>query len=159
MLQTHEVEHLVEGGATMLNRAINTTPPSADTVASLATTRQCRKKKSESAFTSWQLVNYASNSDYDDHGRMFIMRHKANSMTASNPTNTSNSEDVWFVDSGASNHMTSHEDWFWELRKPEQPDYVETRMTQFTPFSMSVMSHSGKKVTKPTSRTSCMSWQ
>ena len=35
-------------------------------------------------------------------------------------------KDVWFVDSGTSNHMTSHEDWFWDLRKPEQPGYVET---------------------------------
>ena len=44
-------------------------------------------------------------------------------MKASNPTNTSSSENVWFVDSGASNHMMSHEDWFRDLRKPKQPDY------------------------------------
>ena len=47
-------------------------------------------------------------------------------MTTSNPTNTSKPEDVWFVDSGASNHMTSHEDWLKELRKLERPAYVET---------------------------------
>ena len=47
-------------------------------------------------------------------------------MTASNLTNTSKPEDVWFVDSGASNHMTSHEDWLKELRKLERPAYVET---------------------------------
>ena len=88
---------------------------------------ECRKKKSESVITSRQLTNYASNADYDDRGKMFVVRHKENSMTGSNPTNTSNLEDVWFVDSGASNHMTSHEDWFWELRKPERPDYLETR--------------------------------
>ena len=57
---------------------------------------------------------------------MFVMRHKANSMTASHPTKTSKSEDVWFVDSSTSNHMMPHEDWFQDLRKPERPDYVET---------------------------------
>ena len=29
---------------------------------------ECIKKKCESAFTSRQLTNYATNSDYDDHG-------------------------------------------------------------------------------------------
>ena len=79
---------------------------------------------------------------------MFVLWYRANSMKASNPTNTSSSENVWFVDSGASNHMMSHEDWFRELRKPEQPNYVG--MKQFTPFRMSAMSHSGKMVNKPT---------
>ena len=46
-------------------------------------------------------------------------------MTASNLTITSNLEDVWFIDLGASNHMMSHEDWFGELQKPERPEYVE----------------------------------
>ena len=46
-------------------------------------------------------------------------------MTASNPTSTSNSEDTWFVDSGSSNHMTFHEDWFQELWKPERPGYLK----------------------------------
>ena len=36
------------------------------------------------------------------------------------PTSTSS------LDSRASNHMTSHEDWFWELRKLDQHGYVET---------------------------------
>ena len=54
------------------------------------------------------------------------MRHRANSMSASTSTSASNLEDVWFVFSGASNHMTSHQEWFRELREPERPDYVET---------------------------------
>ena len=41
--------------------------------------------------------------------------HRANSMSASTSTGASNPEDVWFVDSGASNHMTSHEEWFEDL--------------------------------------------
>ena len=47
-------------------------------------------------------------------------------MIASNPANTSNLEDVCFVNFGASKHMRSHEDWFRDLRKPERPGYVET---------------------------------
>ena len=74
-----------------------------------------------------QLRNYATNSDYNDHATMFVMRHKAHSMSAQHLTNTSSSKDVWFVDSRASNHMASHEDWFRELRKPDQPKYIKTR--------------------------------
>ena len=55
-------------------------------------------------------------------------------MTTSNMTNTSNSEDVWFVDSSASNHMKSHEDLFLELRKPERPSYVETKDDTIQPI-------------------------
>ena len=31
-----------------------------------------------------------------------------------------------FIDSGASNHITSHAGWFRELPKPNRPSYVET---------------------------------
>ena len=54
------------------------------------------------------------------------MRHRGNSMSASTSTSALNLEDVWFVDSGASNHMKTHQEWIWELREPERPDYVET---------------------------------
>ena len=55
------------------------------------------------------------------------MRHKAHSMLAHDLTSTSSSEDAWFVDSGASNHMTSHDNWFRELHKLDRLGYVETR--------------------------------
>jgi hypothetical protein len=83
----------------------------------------------ESASTSRQLTNYAHNSDYEDRGGMyarnsncggmFMMKHRANSMSASTSNSALKPEDVWFVDSGASNHMTSHKEWFL--------GYVETR--------------------------------
>jgi hypothetical protein len=53
------------------------------------------------------------------------MKHEAHSMSAFATTSASTPNSVWFVNSGASNHMTSHEDWFRELRKPERPRYVE----------------------------------
>ena len=55
-----------------------------------------------------------------------MMKHRAKSMSASTSTSALNTEEVWFVDSGASNHMTSHKEWFRELRELERPGYVET---------------------------------
>ena len=87
----------------------------------------CRKKKNESASTSGQLTNYATNSEYDDYGGLFIMRHSVNSMLAFGPTNTSNLEIAWFVDSSASNHMTSLQEWFRDLQELDCLGYVETK--------------------------------
>ena len=39
--------------------------------------------------------------------------------------NLSTKDDVWYVDLGASNHMTSRGEWFRELKDPESPGYVE----------------------------------
>ena len=33
---------------------------------------------------------------------------------------------VWYVDSGASNHMTSHGEWFKDMQTLQSPGYVET---------------------------------
>ena len=54
---------------------------------------------------------------------MFIMKYDTNSMEAS----TSTQEKVWFVDSGASNHITNHEEWFESLKKLEKSRFMETR--------------------------------
>ena len=72
---------------------------------------ECRKRRSESASTSRQLTNYVVNAEYVDYSGLFVMRHRENSMMASNSSNfasTSNSEHAWFLNSGASHHMTSH---------------------------------------------------
>jgi hypothetical protein len=37
-----------------------------------------------------------------------------------------NKENVWYVDSGASNHMRGHSEWFEKLKKPKIPGYVQT---------------------------------
>ena len=36
-------------------------------------------------------------------------------------------ENVWYVDSSASNHMTGHGKWFKEMQTLEKLGYVETR--------------------------------
>ena len=40
---------------------------------------------------------------------------------------TSGSKEVWYVHFRASNHMTSHQEWFSFLKKLEQPGAVETK--------------------------------
>ena len=55
-----------------------------------------------------------------------MMRHKENPMLVSDLIDTLNSKDVWFVNIGASNHMTSHGEWFHDLWTPDHPSYVET---------------------------------
>ena len=64
------------------------------------------------------------------------MKHKANSMKKS----TSKPNEVWYIDSGASNHMMSHEEWFSYLKKPEQPGFVETGDDTHIRSNMSVKS-------------------
>ena len=49
------------------------------------------------------------------------MKHGENSMKKTTPK----SDEVWYVDSGALNHMTSHEEWFSYLEKPEQLEVVK----------------------------------
>ena len=46
-------------------------------------------------------------------------------MSAFDSTSTSNSEEVCFVDFGASHHMPSHQEWFHDLRTSDRPDYIE----------------------------------
>jgi hypothetical protein len=42
-------------------------------------------------------------------------------------TNVSrNADNVWYVDSGASNHMTYHGEWFRDVKNLEKLGYLET---------------------------------
>ena len=54
---------------------------------------------------------------------MFVVQHVMNVVVE----NVSKCGDTMrYVDSGASNHMTSHGECFEEMKKPEKPRYVET---------------------------------
>jgi hypothetical protein len=48
------------------------------------------------------------------------MQHMANSMIRGVSDNN-----VWYVDSGASNHMTSHGEWFRNTKDLKTPRFVE----------------------------------
>ena len=48
-------------------------------------------------------------------GLAFVMKHNPNSMKMS----TSKTNEVWYVDFAALNHMTNHKEWFLTLEKSE----------------------------------------
>ena len=50
------------------------------------------------------------------------MQHMMNAVIS----DVSTKDDVWYVYSGASNHMKSQGEWFREMKDPESPGYVET---------------------------------
>ena len=52
----------------------------------------------------------------------FCDETRSNSMKHTNPK----LDEVWYVDSGASNHMTCHKEWFSYLEKLMQPGVVAT---------------------------------
>jgi hypothetical protein len=51
-----------------------------------------------------------------------VTRHEANSVKRNAPS----SEEVWYLDSSASNHMTRHKERFSCLEKPKNPEVVST---------------------------------
>ena len=95
----------VEGGAILLNQAAKTARLNANTVENLVTMKRGVERRNVNRHRP--LTNYAMNSNYDDHGRMFVMRRKVHSMLAPSPTNTPALENVWFSDSGEKNQWYS----------------------------------------------------
>ena len=63
-----------------------------------------------------QQSNYASSSNQNDSEWLFVMQHMINSMSIDVSTL---GENVRYVDSGASNHMTGHGEWFKEMQNLE----------------------------------------
>ncbi len=66
-----------------------------------------------------QQGNYASTSNQGDE-QLFVMQHMANLMIGGVSDNN-----VWYVDFGASNHMTSHGEWFKNTQDLKTPWFVE----------------------------------
>ena len=69
-----------------------------------------------------QRSHYAEDSGRTGNGSVFVTKHEANSMKQTTPK----PDEVWYVDSGASNHMTSHKEWFSYLEERTQPGVVAT---------------------------------
>ena len=73
--------------------------------------RDCRDKR--------QQNNYASTSkNADEPERLLVMQHMLNTVSANA---SKRGDDVWYVDSGASNHMTSHVEWFRDMQSLDNP--------------------------------------
>ena len=81
------------------------------------------KKQNDIMNGKLQQGNYASSSRQGDNKNehVFMVQHMTNSVTSAEESN-----DVWYVDSGASNHMTGHAEWMQNARKMEKPGFVET---------------------------------
>ena len=84
--------------------------------------KDCYKKQVDIRSGKLQHGNYASSSHDDCSKKLFAMQQKMHSTTMQDDMR----DDVWYVDSGASNHMTSRGNWFKELDAMRTPGYVET---------------------------------
>jgi len=67
-----------------------------------------------------QQGNYASTSNQGDE-QLFVIQHMANSMLGGVLNNN-----VWYVNSRASNHMTIHGEWFRNTKDLKTPGFKET---------------------------------
>jgi hypothetical protein len=72
--------------------------------------KNCYQRKHDERNGKLQQDNYASTSNQGDE-YLFFMQHMANSMIRGVSDNN-----VWYVNSRASNHMTSHGEWFRDTR-------------------------------------------
>ena len=66
-------------------------------------------------------MHYAGKGDQAKTDSALVMKHKANQMGV----RTTKLEEVWYIDSEASNHMMNHVEWFSSMEKLEQPGVVK----------------------------------
>jgi hypothetical protein len=85
---------------------------------------ECYKKQNDEKRGKRQQNNYASTSEECDKDGAFVVQHETTAMAKC--SQRCNEEVMWYVDSGASNHMTGHKNWFESLREPEIPGYIQT---------------------------------
>ncbi len=82
--------------------------------------KNCYQREHDARNEKLQKGNYASTSNEGDE-QVFVMQHMANSMIGVVSNNN-----VWYVDSRASNHMTSHGEWFKNTKDLKTPGFVQT---------------------------------
>ena len=84
----------------------------------------CYKKQNDIKSGKLQQSNYASSSGHGDdkNEHIFVMQQMVNSMI----DNAVDCKNVWFVNLGASSHMTNHGEWFSDVRNLEKQGYVKT---------------------------------
>ncbi len=82
--------------------------------------KNCYQREHDAWNGKLQQGNHASTSNQGDE-QLFVMQHMVNSMIGGVLDNN-----VWYVDSRASNHMTSHGEWFIDTKDLKTPGFVET---------------------------------
>jgi hypothetical protein len=68
--------------------------------------KNCYQKEHDAHNRKLQQENYPSINNQGDE-QLFVMQHMTNSMIGDVSDNN-----VWYVDYGTSNNMTSHREWF-----------------------------------------------
>ena len=94
-------------GRPFLRRGATEEPKAVETTRLLADIVECKATKEENFYKKQsdqdqQRTHFSCTSDHGKLDPAFVMRHCKNSMEAS----TSQQDEVWYVDSGGSNHMT-----------------------------------------------------
>ena len=83
--------------------------------------KECRRKQNDIRSGKLPQSNYAS-TEYEGSSRSDQLL----AMTHVMSTNMQESADDWYIDSGASNHMTAHAEWFTTLEPVKALSYVFT---------------------------------
>ncbi|MCO5599573.1 hypothetical protein L7F22_053679 [Adiantum nelumboides] len=92
-----------------------------------------------------QQNNYVSTStNNDDAERLLVMQHMSNIVSKS--VSTMQDDNVWYVDSGASNHMTGRGEWFKSMHTLQNAGYVQTRDDTAHPIAHIEYKKNGKLV-------------
>jgi len=100
--------------------------------------KNCYQREHDARIGKLQQGNYASTSNQGDE-QLFVMQHMENSMIGGVSDNN-----VWYVNSRASNHMTSHGEWFKDTKNLKTPGFVKTSddtthpITQIAKVSLSM---------------------
>ena len=82
---------------------------------------ECYKQQNDERREKGEQNNYASTSEKAENSGAFVVQHEMASMTENVGMDK---ENVWYVDSSASNHMTRHSKWFQKLKTQKIPSYV-----------------------------------
>lgn len=83
--------------------------------------RDCLERKVSGKREQGSYASTSSDARERRSARMFVMQYVMNTMTPENHAK----DDVWYVDSSASNHMTSQGEWFRDMRKPKVSGFVQ----------------------------------
>ncbi|OAE18444.1 hypothetical protein AXG93_2376s1030 [Marchantia polymorpha subsp. ruderalis] len=83
--------------------------------------RDCFKKQNDIRSGVLPQSNYVTTEQPQRSDHLFSVSHVMGSMS------TASTEEEWYINSGAFNHMTAHEEWFTNMETVKQPGVVITR--------------------------------
>ena len=118
--------------------------------------KDCYKKQNDIMNGKLQQGNYASSSRQGDdrNEHLFMVQHMTNSVTSAKESNN-----VWYVNSGASNHMTGHAEWIQAAKKMEKLGFEKSEVfVHFKAFKAMVEKETGLQIKCLRSDVSRIAW-